>query len=540
MADQSRLQGVVNLLTLLSGNSGKTKTVESGGTTTTQTKLNPNDVMSIIKGVLGSTNGLAAVSSGQHAAGLYNSTVQTQLVNDLLSRVSTDVAAKAAPTVTSKSPVKKITGPAGNNNTGAILAGLGMLNKHRKDLVDMFSTNPSAPEFSYTPTENAFSAPELSSVQSFDPVSTFAPNVGSLDLVSSLLGNSSVIESVPSIPESAPDLSFLEDSVGAVMDPSFLYKNGGVVRKGKKNFANGGVVTSASTADIHRTPDQVEEEGIFDPVKEYLNKTYTYIDRYEQDKNKVRGVFSPKAPASRYEYENPSYYDMETGSTVQDAQRYSREYALGDDKFLVPSGRTTGLRTLTPAEVEERRRSGQAGNVIMGNRVAVREEPYDEHGMINLKGWTIDDREDHGGFFSGLLGGILPVLSIIAPAFGGFSGLLGGLGSPLANSAFNFAAKTGLQQLAKPDIPDQVNLADVIDIQAIQDLAQSHYEEERKKLRRSFASGGFVGLLPGNDVAGKDNLNVKVGGGEVIIPVDVVNQIGEDFFLDLINSYHKA
>ena len=532
MQDQSRLQGVVNLLSLLSGNNGKTKTVESGGTTTQQTKLSSNDVTAIIKNILGSTNGLAAVSSGQHAAGLYNSTVQTQLVNDLLSRVSTDVAAKAAPTVTTKSPTRTVKGPAGGNNTGAILAGLGFLNKNRKDLMGLFSSpEVSSPEFSYNPTAESFSVPELSSVQSFDPVAAFAPDAGSFNLIESLVGETTPfnLADLGAVTESVPDLSFMEDTVGSVMDASF-FKNGGVVRRGKKNFANGGVVTSASTADIHRTPDQVEEEDIFDPVKEYLDKTYTFFDRYEMERTRPsRGVFDRRAQ-SREEYENPSHIDPDTSQTVKDSPRYSREYGLGDDKFLVPSGRSTGLRVRAPGEEVP----------TLGNKVSVWEDPFDEHGRINLKGWTIDDREKQGGFFSDVLGGLLPVLSIIAPAFGGVAGLLGGFGSGFANSAVNFAAKEGLQQLAKPDIPDQVNLSDVIDVQAIQDLAQAHNEEIKKRYRSRFASGGFTGLLPGNDTTGKDNLTVQVGGGEVVIPNDVVNQLGEDFFLNLINSYHRA
>lgn len=534
---QSRLQGVVDLLTLLSGNTGKTKETRSGGTTTTQTQLSPNDVTAIIKSVLGSNQGLAAVSSGQRAAGLYDSTVQTQLANDLLSRVTTDVAAKVAPTTVTKSPEKVVRGPVGSNDRGLALAGLGFLNKHRKDLMSLFeSSNTSAPDFTYTPTEQDFSAPanvaglgmsidQLSGASDLGNISSFLPGLNNIDSLLPDLGLDNLTSDLTSLVNPG---AFQFDPFTTVADLA-SFANGGVVKKkGKQNFANGGVINEAVMADVNYTPD---EGRATDPVFKYLADKYTFLDRFEEQKRKQHSIFS-QPDATRAAYEANEYYDIESGTTKSHGWRPSIEFALGDDKFLVPSGRTTGLRNLAPGE-----KPPEGQSAILGNRVPVREEPYDRKGHINLKGWTIDDREENGSFFSGLLGGILPVLSIIAPAFGGFAGLFGGLGSTVANSAFNFAANTGLKELAKPPVPDQVSFADIIDVPQIQQIAADMQEEQRRKLR-GYANG-FVGILPGNDRQGKDNITINVGGGEAVIPTDVVDALGEEFFTNLISQFHR-
>lgn len=95
--------------TLLSGGSqllslfGDKTTTTSGGTTT-GTKTSGLDItkegtMKLIQDILSSSNGLAAVSSGQKSAGLYNSSTNQQLTNDLIDRASASVARDTAKTV---------------------------------------------------------------------------------------------------------------------------------------------------------------------------------------------------------------------------------------------------------------------------------------------------------------------------------------------------------------------------------------------------------------------------------------------------------
>lgn len=96
------LTGVANLANLFlpqTTNTSGSQTVQdnrssttrdSGGTTTVTTSNNvsPGAVDALIKNILEGTNGLAAVSSGQRTAGLYGSSTNQLLTNDLIARAA--------------------------------------------------------------------------------------------------------------------------------------------------------------------------------------------------------------------------------------------------------------------------------------------------------------------------------------------------------------------------------------------------------------------------------------------------------------------
>ena len=88
------------LASILSLIKGSSQTTSTGGNLSTQ------QVQSLIQGLLGSTQGLAAVSSGQKSAGVYGSSTNSLLTNDLLSRITTQVAGQNAGTTstTKKNP----------------------------------------------------------------------------------------------------------------------------------------------------------------------------------------------------------------------------------------------------------------------------------------------------------------------------------------------------------------------------------------------------------------------------------------------------
>jgi hypothetical protein len=109
-----------------------TKTTYSGSTDVQGKQLTTDQVQAMIQNILGGTDGLASVSNGQRAAGMYNSTVNTQLTNDLLARVSTNVAAAAAPTVTTKSGTTQ--------NVGGVGVGNFILNKLAEKGLNSLST----------------------------------------------------------------------------------------------------------------------------------------------------------------------------------------------------------------------------------------------------------------------------------------------------------------------------------------------------------------------------------------------------------------
>ena len=83
---------LTNWLDLISGKQES----YSPKTETTQGNLSMESMQQIITSILGGTQGLAAVSQGQKSAGIYNSTTNQQLVNDLLSKTSVQVAAANA------------------------------------------------------------------------------------------------------------------------------------------------------------------------------------------------------------------------------------------------------------------------------------------------------------------------------------------------------------------------------------------------------------------------------------------------------------
>lgn len=62
-------------------------------TTTNSEEVSPEKAMALLQQLLGSVQGLAQVSSGQKISGMYDSTTNQQLTNDLLARSTADVAA---------------------------------------------------------------------------------------------------------------------------------------------------------------------------------------------------------------------------------------------------------------------------------------------------------------------------------------------------------------------------------------------------------------------------------------------------------------
>ena len=100
------LEAVTDLIKLFTGNSGgsNTTTTTSGGIGTKQTKISSELATQMLQNALESNQGLAAIAQGQAGAGMYNSTTNKLLTNDLLARLTANIAEKAAPTVESISP----------------------------------------------------------------------------------------------------------------------------------------------------------------------------------------------------------------------------------------------------------------------------------------------------------------------------------------------------------------------------------------------------------------------------------------------------
>lgn len=100
------LEAVTDLIKLFTGNSGgsNTTTTTSGRIGTKQTMISSELATRMLQNALESNQGLAAIAQGQAGAGMYNSTTNKLLTNDLLARLTANIAEKAAPTVESISP----------------------------------------------------------------------------------------------------------------------------------------------------------------------------------------------------------------------------------------------------------------------------------------------------------------------------------------------------------------------------------------------------------------------------------------------------
>jgi hypothetical protein len=117
------LSSVGNLANLFT--SSKQKQVSSGRTVTQGLDISQEGVDAMIRDILESNQGLAATSSGQKTAGLYNSTVNNQLVNDLVSRASGEVAKATAKQTTTTTPETVTTTTPARVNAGNAALGLG-------------------------------------------------------------------------------------------------------------------------------------------------------------------------------------------------------------------------------------------------------------------------------------------------------------------------------------------------------------------------------------------------------------------------------
>lgn len=131
------------LANMLLGNNASRKI--SGGTTTStkQTILTEDAINALIRGMLDdSSTGLAKVASGGRQAGIYNSTTQQQLTNDLISKAAAQAALGSAKTVTSTTtPATTQTESAkGNLSTMLPILGATMLFRKGEDGKSAFDT----------------------------------------------------------------------------------------------------------------------------------------------------------------------------------------------------------------------------------------------------------------------------------------------------------------------------------------------------------------------------------------------------------------
>lgn len=116
------LIGFANLLGQVRGQSSTQTQTTSGGTTTqtSQTDLDQVAIDRMIQQMLAGQGGQKAISGAARGAGLYDSTTERQLLNDLNARVAGEVAQKSAPTTTTTEQEPQVT------TTETQIPGIGM------------------------------------------------------------------------------------------------------------------------------------------------------------------------------------------------------------------------------------------------------------------------------------------------------------------------------------------------------------------------------------------------------------------------------
>ena len=155
-----------NLAGILGSIPGLTEAI-NGKTTTSSTSIPSSGLNYLLQQILSSNQGLASVAGGQNTAGLYNSTVQTQMVNDLLARSAGEVASKTATTTTRQQPTLNLgdtllQGAAGLIGSKLLSKGVDTLGSTVADALGLGSSGGAAAGSSLLSAITGSTAPEFS------------------------------------------------------------------------------------------------------------------------------------------------------------------------------------------------------------------------------------------------------------------------------------------------------------------------------------------------------------------------------------------
>lgn len=124
---------------IITGKSSST-TTNSGHVDTSQLMLTDQAVQHIANQLLESNQGLAATVKGQNASGAYNTTTQGLLASDLISRISGEVAARGAKTVTKVGGSSSTTENSGQDVT-QIIGGSTSTNESITDMTNLIGAS---------------------------------------------------------------------------------------------------------------------------------------------------------------------------------------------------------------------------------------------------------------------------------------------------------------------------------------------------------------------------------------------------------------
>lgn len=228
----SLLSGVSGVANLLTGTNSTTKT--SGGTTKRTTGLDITQAgrKKMVQDLLSSVNGLASVAGGQRASGLYDSSTNQLLVNDLIDRTTSQVDRDTAKTVeTTTTPgttTSTVAAPRVGMGTAALAAGGAY---GAKKLYDILSSGSSASTFA-----GALSDPSIvgSLASATAPISDFLSFTGDNSLMSGAanLGGVDFLSATGGMPVISAGMDLLQGDVSGAAGDVAGYMLGNMIAPG--------------------------------------------------------------------------------------------------------------------------------------------------------------------------------------------------------------------------------------------------------------------------------------------------------------------
>lgn len=196
---------ISGLGSILNAIPGLSDAINGKTTTTSNSGISSDGMSALLSQILGSTQGLASVAGGQNTAGLYNSTVQQQSVNDLLTRSAGEVATKGPTTTTAvQAPSINLgqtllTGAAGLVGTHLLSAGTKSLGSSVASLLGFGSTAAPITDATFAAgvpgaaaTSGAFTAPAAAGLDASLAGTAGAGSIGAGASLSSALAGAGI------------------------------------------------------------------------------------------------------------------------------------------------------------------------------------------------------------------------------------------------------------------------------------------------------------------------------------------------------------
>lgn len=508
-------------------------------TTSTSSGVSSAGMSEMLKSILGSTQGLAQLSQGQKSAGLYNSTVNQQLTNDLLSRSAAEVSkvgygststTKIAPQIDPKNALLATLGlSAGKSLLGPTITGLskkyGDLDELGTKLADSLGVGSS----SISSAGDIAAAGDIGAGLPFggDSLADLVSSVGA-DFASTVAGD--VLSSVGGSFAGDAGGSFLDGLAGAI---------GGL--------KDGGTVAPADRALSERL--QARGKG----VSPTLDEIFRYLSAYPINYEGMRSA-------------NQSF-----GKPGQDEMiMKALQGPMGADtlRMLEDLIAKTGRESDAAGDREKNKMGGKADGGVITRRRPLRAsgsaaaEGSNNNGTAGIGDSVSEGVAAPGSAVSlGALGSIGMGVASMNPV---------GIAMGVANAISSIT--TGKSLLA--NLMSKMNQSDPVTAATPESIAQAFASLDSNITAQSIgdAAIGDSGIGPGsnagsaegsvggsgdadggviphqsNDPKGiKDTLSSTVkgkkgpnlSGGEFIIPADVVRAKGTEFFDKLVEQFH--